>query len=278
MYYILFIGGVSQLASATIQGEVKKAREIKDKTVIKCTPDGKNGGVVPLKAVQLLKDGMTLLLMPGDYQEDIEIFKNKIILKSEGIGKCSATVKMFGRDCIVKNINLSELYSRRDIVVIDSIISYFSCGSWKSNNNEKVDVYIYNTGLNCLSCEGENNTVVEMKNCLVDGSLECNSNLHLNIENSILKSNRTLFVFSDYDNRKGRVTLKNNLLFTTHKLGKIEYSESPKKQGAIALTIKELKRLWSIILSGENIMKEAECLPGSAFFVKPVGGQLKRAR
>jgi len=258
----------SPLIAGTIKGEVEKAREIKDRKVIKCTPDGKNGGLLPIKAVSLLEDGMTLLLMPGTYSETIEIFKNKIILKSEGNGACYATVKLSGRDCIVKNINLSKLYSTRDIVVIDSLISYFSCGYWNSKNNEKVDVYIYNTGLGALSSISTKNTIVEMKNCVINGSITCNSNLRITIENSILNSSATLFCFYNYENKKGRIALKNNQLFTKSKLGKFVYSVSASKRDAVIFTMKDLKRFWGVVLSGENIIEEPKFLPGNSYFVE----------
>ena len=265
---LLFLGTFSCIIASTIESEVEKARERESKSVIKCTPDGKDGGLTPMTALSRLKDGMTLLLMPGKYEADIEIFKNKIILQSEGKDYCNVKVKLLGRDCVVKNINLEKLISTRDIVVIDSLISSFFCGSWDSKSNEKIDVYIYNTGLRKFDSESSNNIIVGMKNCTINGEINCNSNLRLTIEDSILYSRKTLFRFFDHDSHKGRVVLKNNILFSQNKLGVVEFSDYSKKQGAVALTMKQLKRVWSVMPLGENIIKPLRFIRGNSFFLE----------
>ena len=266
LHLVLFVGFSFSLSAGTIINEVKKARSTTSKSIIKCSPDGKDGGFTPLKALSMLKDGMTLFIMPGIYSNTIEVFNDKVIITSDAKGKCSATVKLSGRDCIVKNIYLSYLYSKRDIVVVDSLISYFSCGSWSSNKSEKVDVYIYNTGLSALTSSSSNSTIVDMMHCVVNGPIDCNSNMRLSISDSVLTSATSLFNFSNYDNRKGKVTIKDSLFSAKGGLGKVVYSESSRRTYAPATTLKDLKKLWNITLSGENIVKQPEFISGSLFF------------
>ena len=265
---VLFCGLSFSLSGGAIIYEVEKARSATSKTVIKCSPDGENGGMTPLKALSMLKDGMTLLLLPGVYSDEIEIFNDKVIITSDAKEKCNVTVKVSGRDCIVKDIYLSNLSSKRDIVVVDSLILSFSCGAWSSNKSEKVDVYIYNTGLTRLTSSSSNNTIVEMKNCVVNGSVDCNSNMRLIISESVLTSGALLFRFSNYDNKKGKITIKDSLLSARGGLGKIVYSGLSRKKNRRmrATTLKELKRLWNITLSGKNIVAQPKFISGSRFF------------
>ena len=264
--FMLFVFLAMQLPATTIDSEVAKARAAEGKAVVRCSPDGKNGGLPPAKAVSKLKDGMTLLLMPGKYSSSIEIFSNKIIVTSDSRKLCRATVKLSGRDCVVKNIRLDHLYTKRDTVLVDSIVSFYSCGYWNSKKSEKVDVFIYNTGVGEFSCSSFNNTIVDMKNCVINGAIECNSCLRLNIEDSILYSKNTLFQFSNYENRQGRVTLKNNLLYAVNGLGKIVYSESVRKGLTVAATLNNLKRLWNIVLSGNNRVQAPKFLKNNHYF------------
>jgi hypothetical protein len=266
LYLILFS---SHIFAVTLDEKIQKARETEGKAVIKCTPDGKNGGVLPKDAVALLKDGMTLVLMPGSYSSTISIAKNKIILKSEGSGFCDATVKLSGRDCIIKDIYLARFYSNRDIVITDSIISSFSCGSGSTNSGEKIDVYIYNTGLHSFGSQSMNSTIIEMKNCIINGSITCNSKSRISIENSILTSSSNFFSFYNYGNKKGRVALKNNLLFAKSSFGKIKYYAGISKPGSTAVTLKDLKKIWNVVLLGGNILEAPKFLPGNSFFVEP---------
>ncbi len=255
----LLLGGSFSLFASITTKKIQRARLAMSDTIIKCSPYGDNGGFAPAKAISKLKDGMTLFLMPGTYINSIDIVHDKIIVTSAAKGKCNVRLKVSGQDCIIKNINLSGLNSIQDIVIVDSIIGYYSFGTWSSVNNKNVDISLYNTGLGSLYSSGSNRTIVEMKNCVVDGAIHCNSNMTLSIEDSILYSSGLLFNFSNgYNKKQGRITIKDSILFANNALGKVVSPVSSKNKNLPATSMKELKKLWKLIFLGDNIVERPE--------------------
>ena len=253
---LLFLVVTSNLYAASIDSETKKARAAIGKSVIKCSPDGKNGGLSPLQAIIALEDGMTLVFLPGSYSGVIEVPKNKIIITSEGQRNCDLTLSVNGRDCIVRDINISHIVIHKDIVILDSLVKRINI-----ENSERgkgiLDIFVYNTGIRSIrSGYSEDNTTLTMKNITLNGNMSFDSTVRLSIENSILFSQSVLFNFTDYNNRKSRLYLKNNLLYGQNGIGKMGYSESSRRNGQLALTPKDLKKICTVMLSGENIMKQ----------------------
>lgn len=92
---------------------VAKARAASGSPVIRCSPDGRDGTVLPLEALKQLKRGMELVLLPGNYHDKIprmEIAVDRVVIRGEGMGKCCLNLAIFGKDCVVRDLCLDELH------------------------------------------------------------------------------------------------------------------------------------------------------------------------
>jgi len=236
-----------------------KGRNAVGKGVVRCSPDGKNGGLLPIHALAKLKTGTTFVLMPGRYKGSIEISKNRIIVTSESTRKCEVNLRISGRNCIVRNIWMNDLKTSQDILVLDSVLRSFS-SDFSFQNNSRPNQYIYNTGLNGI------NTLltgmrITLKHCTIISNISYDSQLidywntmYMTITDSILYSSSIVFEFRNYSRRgRGRLTLRNNLIFGNSGIGKLSYS-SNRKTAKVALNLKELKKFRNISLS-KNIME-----------------------
>ena len=181
-------------------GELENARKAKGKTVIKCSPDGKNGGLIPIKALSQLKKGMTLMLLPGEYESEIIISPNKVIITSDQTGKCDVSIQIKGKGCIVKNIWIHGIEADGDTIVVDSILDRFRSGS---QERRKLSHALYNTGIGRMRC-GYRDTKFKLKNCTVvcnEAAIEGEQFSKWSFEKCILFSNETVFRIDGWGNK-----------------------------------------------------------------------------
>ncbi len=259
----------SDLYSGSFDSDVKNARNIESKGVVKCNPTGKNDGLTPLIAFKQLEPRMTLQLTrrveelePGDSFPPLIIPNDKIIITSREGDRINYNVVVKGKDCIIRNFYISSaLIINNDAIIIDSIVNYVSV----ENESKRVDVKFYNTALRSLR-SGSGKIDAELKNCTVKGSFRCRTNLKLTISESILFSEKINFFFYDYNNKKGRIALKNSLLHGNSGYGEMSYSPSSKKNGVVCLEPKDLRKLWSVTYQGENIY-EAPKFQGRSYIL-----------
>ncbi|OGV46446.1 MAG: hypothetical protein A2017_02050 [Lentisphaerae bacterium GWF2_44_16] len=128
----------------------QKARTVQNKEIIKCSPDGSIEGTVSLeKAVENLKSGTTLHLLPGYYnpQTLIMLKQDNLIIEGDGSGgECHFQLIAHGKNCIVRNIYLRSLEGG-DITVVDSKMR----GIAITNGGQKVNALIFNSCVMGLS-------------------------------------------------------------------------------------------------------------------------------
>lgn len=248
---------VLTFAFITYAGELENAREAKGKTVIKCSPDGKNGGLILLRAIDQLKRGSELIILPGSYDSTINIDEDRVIISGDGSGKkANVSINLTGKDCIVRNLWANNVTAVNDCIVVDSIISDFSTGY---SGKGKVKSAMYNTGL-CSINTDYRDIRMKIENCtfISEGTiLDCEQNTRWTITNSIFYSNQSVFRFDGYGRKKAKLSLKDNLIFGKTALGIKEYVDSGSDKSS-ASSLKELKKLASVTLKGKNIVEKPE--------------------
>jgi len=235
-------------------GAVENARNAKGTTVIKCSPNGANGGQIPLKALNGLKKGMTLMLLPGQYESDIVVVADKIIITSNQTGKCEVSVKIKGNGCIVKDIWLHSINADGNTIVVDSIMDRFRSGE---RPKRKLDHFLYNTCIGRIRTSWRD-TKFKLQNCTVVSTydaIDCGQFSKWDIENCILYSTGTVFRFEGYGNKKCKLALRDNLIFGKTSIGKKDYTNS-KSELNQALNLKDLKKMGRVALLGKNIIEQ----------------------
>lgn len=238
----------SIIATYTQAGSLSSYRALKSNTVIKCSPNGKDGGELPINALQALKKGMTLIILPGEYESPIMISEDRIIITSDGSANlCDLKLQITGKKCLIKDINIASVNSREDLAIIDSFINYFR---GRSNAKSKPNYELYNSCFKQISsswypakfklidCSIINNTT----------ALKCSTNSSWDIKNSIIYSSSTPLIFTDSGKKKTKMVLRDSLLF-----GKT--SLAIKGESEQALDAKKLKRIAKVSLLGDTIFK-----------------------
>lgn len=237
-------------------GELETVRKTQGKTVIKCSPNGENGGLMPIKALGALKRGSTLMLLPGDYDSEIVVAADKVIITSDQTGKCHASIQIKGKGCIVKDIWIHSINADGDAIVVDSIIDRFYSGYQEKN---KLSHSLYNTCVGQIRC-GYRDTKIKLQNCTVVSNyeaLDCEQFSKWSIENCILFSNKTVFAFDGYGNKKCKLSLRDNVIFGKTSIGQKDYTNS-KSEIPQALNLKDLKKMGSITLLGNNTVEQPQ--------------------
>jgi hypothetical protein len=272
---IFFLLLCVELFSAPIDVNTKKAVETKAKDILTCSADGRNGTLLPAHALAKLKKGMEIVFLPDNYGE-IVLEENTIIISSEGDGPVCGHLAIKGKNCIVRNFCGQSLSIEKDAVIVNSILRHIQTSNLEPR--KKMSLIVYNSAINdiCLAYE---NIEINMRNCIIKlpynvppqelrgapcqtGLLRCTPGSDLLIENSILFSDNYVFTFEkSWNNEKGKLTLKDNILFGKNGLGVLTNNHDPKKKGGtVALSVKDLKRLWSVAIQGENNVTQIEFL------------------
>lgn len=250
-------------------GDLANARKAKGKNVVKCSPEGNNGGLIPLKALGQVKRGTELILLPGNYDSSIKIDADRVIISGDGSGsKARVSIILNGKGCIIKNLWAHRITANRDTIIVDSIIDSFYSGYIDKG---KTSHGIYNSGLGPINVEYRD-TKVKLENCtVVSGydALDCEQFSKWTINNCILYSNRAVFEFDGYGNKKCRLALRDNLIFGKGGLGVKNYTNS-KSEISQASTFKDLKKMGNVTFLGKNIIEQP-------IFVKSVNDFGRRA-
>ena len=252
--YALLTYGL-MLSGASIDTKAKAARAYEGSVhVIKCGPETAGDVLMPIQALSVLKNGSTLQLMSGNYEGDIVITANKVLIIGDGSGKkCDVDLKISGKGCTIKNIWLDDILANNNLIVVDSIFSTLRSG-YDNQGRSKLDIAVFNTCLTSIQSSWDNSKIT-LKNCTLvsewGGSMcpiECNSTMRLTIINSILYAPSILFRFSDYSGRarsRGKLILDGCVVFGKSGLGRVGYSSSSGKK-KLALNLKELKRIGNV--------------------------------
>ena len=125
MKKLLCILGVFGVSFSFFSGVLSNARKVKPSRTIICSSDGEGGGVAVIKALSELKKGMGLKLLPGDYESEIRITQDKIIITGDPTKPCNVMLKIYGKGCVVKNLWVRKLSASNSVVILDSLIDFF---------------------------------------------------------------------------------------------------------------------------------------------------------
>lgn len=269
----------------TAAGELENARKAKSKKIIKCSPDGKNGGVAPVVAMANLTKGATLELLPGHYASKITVNPDKVIITSDASRRCDVDLEVKGKGCIIKNLWCSQVGASDSIIIVDSMLDSFQ----SDNNKKSLNHSIYNSCLGHLSVTS-GKTKIKLQNCTLISSTKTilsSALSKLTFDKCILFSKYRVFLFLNYQKKKPTVSLRNSLCFG--ETGIAESGAGERKQIPIH-TIKDLKKVTRLTLLGKNISKspvfvkplkedKKNCIPNMVFsvihFVEPDNFRLK---
>ena len=273
MFLLAFTFSVTAFA-ASIDTKAKSARVYTGKKhVVKCGPDAVGDVLLPIQASSALKNGSTLILMPGNYEGVLQITANKVLITGDDSGKkCDVDLKISGRDCIVRDVWIDDLSSNRNTVVVDAIIARLRTDQ-ERDKKTKIEQYIFNSCLSAIdSGWGSASIRIAMKNCTLVSEwggemcpIECNPNIRLTIINSVIYSPSMVFRFPDCTGRaKSKLVLDGCILFGKSGLGKVGWRESSSKK-KIALNLKQLKKLASIKLKKGTKMEMPKFMKKTRF-------------
>lgn len=135
-------------AQQKVQSIAQKARTMEGK-ILRCSPDGSDGTVSIYDAPKLLKSGMVLKLLPGNYnpRELITFEQNNIVIEGDSPNLyCDLNIIVYGKDVVIRNI-CAKSVEGGDVTIIDSRIYQI----FITNGGKKVEAYIINCALNTLS-------------------------------------------------------------------------------------------------------------------------------
>ena len=261
----------SRLYALTAESQAKKARLTEGTAVIRCSPDGKNGTYTPDSMAAEIKDGTTLILMPGIYKKPITIYRSKVIITAEKPERCIANISIYGKDCIVKNIYLSLLSIYRNTTIIDSIIdSLFIRTKINTPKSGKLSLYVYNTAFHQIYTHYTVQLYANFSHSVINGTINWNRNQRALIEKSILYSKGKLLSISNNPRQKmGRIGIKDCMVYAAT----YGTSKTTNHDVKYARTFKELAKIWNIIPMGEQVLQKPIFIGNSPFLAKNSPGQ-----
>ena len=120
----LFMGYASIAAPKKkdkIDKEIDAARKKTNDTVVTCSPAGKVPGTLTIEeAAKKLRPGMILRLLPGHYNPlELVVFdQDRLIVESDNSGGyVDLPLYLYGKDCIVRNINIRGVEADSGVIV-----------------------------------------------------------------------------------------------------------------------------------------------------------------
>ena len=261
----------SGVYALTAESQAKKARATEGKTVIRCSPDGKNGTYTPDSMAAEIKDGTTLVLMPGVYKQPITIYRSKVIITSEKPDRCFANISVYGKDCIVKNIYLNYLAIYRNITITDSIINtLYIKNNINMPKNGKLYLYAYNTAFHQIYTHYTVQLYANLSHSVINGTINWNRNQRALMEKSILYSKGKLISISNYARQKGgRLGIKDCMVYADT----YGTTKTTNQDIKYARTFKELTRIWNVVPMGELINQKPIFIGKSPFLAENSPGR-----
>lgn len=229
---------------------VKSARADTSEPALKCGPSGESGTLTPGKLAGEQKKGMTILLTAGQYDGEIVINADKVIITGE-LGKfCDARLVINGKDCIVKNLWVRKIETEVGIVCIDSIISRFE----GSGYDTKAEITFDNCCIGSTDIYSYGKTIT-FKNCTIcsEGDLFTIGGGKYDFNNCIMYSTDSIFkVTSD---NKIKINIYNSLVFTK---GNFASDYNKRKVANTSKDIKKSKLTCTVTM--KNVIEEKPLL------------------
>lgn len=217
--------------NAASEKAIKSARSDTSEPALKCSPSGESGTLTPGKLAGEQKKGMTILLLAGQYENEIVINADRVIVTGEPGKFCDARLLINGKDCVVKNLWVREIETEVGIACIDSIISRFVVSGYET----KADVVFDNCCIGSTEAYSYGKTIT-YKNCTLcsEGDLFTIGGGRYDFNNCVLYSKDSIFkVTSD---NKIKINISNSLVFTKNNFA----SDYNKRK--VANTSKDIKK------------------------------------
>lgn len=268
------------LSADKVDSEINKVRNQKGKSIIRCSPDGKVPDTKTLsEAMQLLKPGMTLQLLPGRYnpQERFIFSQDNIIIEGDGSGGfVDYDLILYGKNCILRNINIRSCRGGEAIKIVDarahglavtasrvrrgfSIVANCALNSLLIYPNLQ-DVVVRNCTIVNAHKVQEKRTIVQspsyssrfvggyVYNLLSFGQMEKKGNVEFG--DCVLYSEGNMF--SGGDSKMLTLILSNNIIYFARSI------VSTKDPKVLRKSMKTLKERYRVKLKGKNLLKKPE--------------------
>lgn len=271
-----------------IETEAKKALKEKGKVII-CSPTGRDGSLKPNQALGALKKGYILKLLPGNYESELKINLNGIIIEGVPSKKSNVDIELTGKDCIIRNIWLDDIELKNAAVIVNTIFNYCRFYSSNSNNKRTLKYYLYNSvGSHIYAYSSYyHDSEINIMNCSLiynstsSACLDGRYNVIFNIANSVLYGKCKVFHFYEYDSpssshyKEPSAKLTNNIMYGGTMLGDKEVSgKRPKTTSAFKLN--DLRDICRLRGNNKNKVQEIGFLhPSRSYDLNPYSYQLK---
>lgn len=216
---VLFAQGIALSAekkfapsSGSAAKSVKNAR-IKLGDTVKCAPVAEGEFKIPADATRALKKGSILYLKPGNYEKDLDIFTENVVIEGEPGQFCDVNLSITAKGCSIRNLWFRGLTCNLDITVVDSVF-----GNFESEEDCRADQVFDNCGIGSMTIFSYNKNIV-LNKCTISngGTALWLWGSKFTIENSIIYGRTNAFFFSSR-NRVG-LTMNDSIAYSDENLG-----------------------------------------------------------
>lgn len=230
LFVLIIISGNLFGLGGSASKNIKAARAKISAESIKCSPAGGEGTVNPLQAAGSLKKGMILHIMPGEYEKEIVVNADMVVVEGEPGKFCGADIIVKSKGCIVRNLWCRSISSNLDITIVDSVMTYFY-----TDDDSKGDIVFDNCCLGHIQVFSYNKDI-SLNNCSISnqGPALWLWGSKLSIENSIIYGVETAFVCAFRN--KIKLDISNSVVFSQ---GNIAVN---KDMSIVAKTFADLKK------------------------------------
>ncbi len=266
------------LFAGPADADAKKAADAKPKSVIRCSPEEKDGALLPSHAMAKLAKGDSIVFLPGCYDE-VVINVDSVIVSTEGDKPVDVSVVLRGKNCIVRDFCGRRINATNDASIVNSC---FETLHLDSTSDKKADLTVYNCAFmhlynsSCYDKEWD----INMANCVVrsrdlpevpervqaacssqEGCVTVAQRTLLDMQNCVISSNSYALVLRIYERSiKAKITLKDNIFSAKKGLGIVRAYSGEKNDKMVILEPKEIKKVVSTSLQGENKLDKVEFL------------------
>ena len=231
LFFFLTVIFLQNVLDANSDRIIKNARSENSDPALKCGPSESEGVITPESLAREQKKGMTILFLPGQYEGEIVISADEVVITGDPGKFCDARMVIDGKNCVVKNLWIREISTVNNTACIDSIISRFT-----TRNRGKAEMVFDNCciGATAIRSYGKtliykNSTLCNMENLFMMGGGA------LEFDNCILYSKNSLFKLVSTKN-KVKITISNSLVFARNNFA------SDRDMRMVAATSKDIKK------------------------------------
>ncbi len=200
-----------------VANSAKDARKLKG-DIVKCAPEANGDIKAPVDAIRKLKAGMILHLLPGKYEDEVNVTADNVLIEGEPGEFYDLNLLVSGKGCSIRNLWFCRLRCDNDITVIDSVFNNFSSGK-----NTKANQIFDNCCIGSITLFHPAKTIFLNKCTISNGKtaiwLRKNK---ITIENSIVYAKKQTLFFCEKDG----LIVKKSLLYSDENIGACPKAEN----------------------------------------------------